>query len=98
MSGATMVVSGGGAATARPEALRRAAREFEAQALGQLLAPIFATADPSRGAFGGGAAEAQWRPMLVEAHAAAIARAGGGLGIAEAVHRELLRIQEGTGR
>jgi len=76
--------------------LRRAAREFEAQALGALLQPIFATVDAARGAFGGGAGEAQWRPMLVDAYAAAIARAGG-LGISEAVHRALLRAQEGVG-
>lgn len=72
---------------------RRAARAFEAQALGQLLRPMFDTVDASRGTFGGGAGEAQWRPMLVDAYATAIARAGG-LGIAEAVHRALLWAQE----
>jgi len=71
-------------------ALRRAAQEFETQAIGLLLQPVFATADPSGGSFGGGAAEAQWRPMLVEAYAAAAVRAGG-FGIAETVHRELAR-------
>lgn len=74
-------------------ALRRAARQFETQALGILLQPVFATADTSRGPFGGGAAEAQWRPMLVDAYAAAAVRAGG-LGIADAVHRELRRQAE----
>lgn len=71
-------------------ALRRAARDFEAQAIGVLLQPVFATADASNTAFGGGAAEAQWRPMLVEAYAAAAVRAGG-FGIAASVHRELAR-------
>jgi Rod binding domain-containing protein len=75
------------------DALRRAARAFEAQALAALLQPIFATVDAARGVFGGGAGEAQWRPMLVDAYAAAIARAGG-IGIAGAVHRALLRAQE----
>ena len=74
-------------------ALRRAARQFETQALGILLQPVFATADASRGAFGGGAAEAQWRPMLVDAYAAAAVRAGG-FGIADAVLRELRRQAE----
>ena len=71
-------------------ALRRAAQQFEAQALGLLLQPVFATVDSARGAFGGGAAEAQWRPMLVEAYAAAASRAGG-LGLSDAVFRELRR-------
>ena len=58
---------------AAPPKLRQAAQAFEAQAFAQLLQPVFATADPSRGRFGGGAAEAQWRPMLVDA----VAEAGG---------------------
>jgi Rod binding domain-containing protein len=78
---------------AAEEALRHAARAFEAQALGALLQPIFATVDAARGPFGGGAGEAQWRPMLVDAYAAAIARVGG-LGIAGMVQRALLRAQE----
>jgi flagellar protein FlgJ len=81
------------AAAAAPPAMRRAAQEFEAQVLAQLLQPAFAAADISRTAFGGGAAEAQWRPMLVEAMAGAAARAGKGIGIAEAVLREMLRRQ-----
>jgi flagellar protein FlgJ len=71
-------------------ALRRAAQAFEAQAFGLLLQPIFATADPSRSRFGGGAAEAQWRPLLVDAFAAAAVRAGRGLGLSDLVLRELL--------
>ena len=42
---------------------------------------------------GGGAAEAQWRPMLVDAMAGAASRAGHGLGIADMVLREMLRRQ-----
>jgi Rod binding domain-containing protein len=71
-------------------ALRRAARDFEAQTLGLLLQPMFATVDNARGTFGGGAGESQWRPMLVDAYAAAAARAGG-LGIAEPVYQHLRR-------
>lgn len=71
-------------------ALRRAARDFETQAIGLLLQPVFATTDTSRSPFGGGAAEAQWRPMLVEAYAAAAVRAGG-FGLSEPIHRELAR-------
>ena len=77
-------------------AMRRAAQEFEAQALAQLLAPAFATVDMSRSAFGGGAAEAQWRPMLLDAMAGAAARAGRGIGLADAVLRAMLRHQTDT--
>ena len=75
--------------------MRKSARDFEAQALGFLLQPIFATVDNSKSAFGGGAAEAQWRPMLVEAFAASAVRAGG-VGIADVVYRELLRQKNGA--
>lgn len=75
--------------------LRRLAQEFEAQAVAAMFQPVFA-ALPTDGPFGGGAAEAQWRPMLVEAIARDLAR-GGGLGIGDAVYRELLRAQEGAG-
>ncbi len=74
-------------------ALRRAAQQFEAQAIGFLLQPVFATADLSRGPFGGGAAEAQWRPMLVDAYAAAASRSGA-FGLADMVYRELVRSRE----
>jgi flagellar protein FlgJ len=79
------------AATGNEAALRRAARDFEAQALGLMLQPVFATVDQSRSRFGGGAAEAQWRPMLVDAFAAAAVRAGHGLGLSDLVLRELQR-------
>jgi flagellar protein FlgJ len=71
-----------------PPKLRQAA-----QAFAQLLQPVFAAADPSRGRFGGGAAEAQWRPMLVDAVAKQAVRAGHGLGLSDAILRELLKRQ-----
>lgn len=79
----------GQSAAAAPK-MREAARNFEAQVLSQLLQPAFAGLD---GAMGGGAAEAQWRPMLVDAMAGAASRAGHGLGIADMVLREMLRRQ-----
>lgn len=81
------------ALAAAPPALRRAAQAFEAQALGQMLQPIFATLHPDKTAFGGGTAEAQWQPMLVDAMAQSITRSGRGLGLADAVLREMLRWQ-----
>ena len=76
-------------AAATPK-MREAARTFETQVLSQLLQPAFAGLDT---AMGGGAAEAQWRPMLVDAMAGAASRAGHGLGIADMVLREMLRRQ-----
>jgi flagellar protein FlgJ len=67
--------------------MRQAAHAFETQALTQLLAPAFATVDMGRSAFGGGAAEAQWRPMLLDALVTAAVRGGGGIGLADAVLR-----------
>ena len=81
-----------------PPKLRKAAQDFEAQALSRLLAPAFATAGTGAGAFGGGgAAEAQWRPMLLDAMAGAAARSGHGVGIGEMVLREMLRLQSSAG-
>ena len=76
-----------------PQALRQAAETFEARTLASLYAQAFATVDPSKGRFGGGAAEAQWRPVLIEGIAQTHARAGG-IGLAGHVHAEMLRAQE----
>ena len=73
-------------------AVRRVSQEFEAQAISAMFQPVFA-ALPTDGPFGGGQAEAQWRPLLVDAIARDLARAGG-LGIGAAVERTLLRAQE----
>jgi flagellar protein FlgJ len=77
-------------------AMRRAAQDFEAQAFAMLLQPVFATVDFSRSRYGGGAAEAQWQPMLVDAYAGAAARAGAGLGLADLVLREMHRMRAAT--
>jgi flagellar protein FlgJ len=73
--------------------LHQAAQDFEAMALGELLQPMFDTVDTSSGAFGGGAAEAAWKPMLVQAIGKQIA-AHGGLGLAAPVLAAMLRAQE----
>ncbi|TCZ53662.1 rod-binding protein [Roseicella aquatilis] len=76
-----------------PEAQRAAAQAFEAQALGALLQPMFEGLGAGN-AFGGGAGEAQWQSMLVTEYGKVIARAGG-IGLADAVLREMLKMQEG---
>jgi flagellar protein FlgJ len=74
-------------------AIRRAARDFEAQALGAMLQPMFEGLSTKDSAFGGGAAEEQWRPMLVDAMARQAAGSGHGIGIADAMLRQLLQTQ-----
>jgi Rod binding domain-containing protein len=69
------------------------AKQFEAMALGALLAPMFDTVDTAHGAFGGGEAEAAWKPMMVSELAKAVA-AHGGLGLARPVMEQMIRIQE----
>jgi Rod binding domain-containing protein len=73
--------------------IRQTAQDFEAMALGEMLKPMFNTVDTSKGLFGGGVGEATWKPMLVEEMAKSIAK-NGGLGIANEVMQEMLRIQE----
>jgi Rod binding domain-containing protein len=75
-----------------PDELRRAAEEFEAVFLAEMLAPMFEGID-TEGLGGGGLGEQIFRPMLVERYAEALSRAGG-VGIAESVTRELMRLQE----
>jgi Rod binding domain-containing protein len=69
------------------------AKQFEATALGALFAPMFDTVDTAHGAFGGGEAEAAWKPMMVNELAKAVA-AHGGLGLARPVMEQMIRIQE----
>jgi Rod binding domain-containing protein len=78
--------------TRAPDELRRAAEEFEAVFLAEMLSPMFDALD-TEGLGGGGMGEQMFRPMLVERYAEAIARAGG-VGIADSVVRELMRLQE----
>lgn len=71
---------------------REAAVEFEAVFLSQMLQHMFAgiETDPM---FGGGQAEEIYRSMMIEQFGAEMARSGG-IGLADAVTRELLTLQE----
>lgn len=73
--------------------LWKAAHDFEAMAIGQLLRPMFDTVDSAHGVFGGGDGEAAWRPMLVDAIGKQMA-AHGGLGLATPVFNAMLQAQE----
>lgn len=76
--------------------ITHSAQQFEAMALSQLLAPIFDSVDSSKGPFGGGEAEAQWKPMMTAELAKHMA-AHGGLGLARPVMQQMLRLQEAAG-
>ncbi|MDB5415763.1 MAG: chemotaxis protein chel [Rubritepida sp.] len=77
-----------------PERMRQVAQNFESQVLAQLMQPAFDTVDTSKSSFGGGKAEEQWRPMMVEAFAAGAVRAGRGIGIQDMVLRHMIRMQD----
>ncbi|MFC0408918.1 rod-binding protein [Roseomonas elaeocarpi] len=79
-----------------PAAMRKAAAKFESQTLSALLQPAFNAAANDKSAFGGGEAEAQWRPMLVDAYAEAWVRRGG-IGLSQSVMGEMLRMQSASG-
>jgi len=72
--------------------LREAAREFESIFLSQMLAPMFKDLSTD-GLFGGGHAEKTYRAMLVDEIGKEMSRAGG-IGIADSVYEQLLRLQE----
>ena len=76
--------------------MRQASRDFEAHVIGALLQPMFEGLGQG-GLFGGGSAEAQWRPMLVAEYGRVIARAGG-LGLADSVLATLQHMQHAPGR
>ncbi len=71
--------------------LHKAAEDFTAVALNEMLKPMFDTA-PKGGPFGGGAGEEQFKPMMISEVAKQIARSGG-LGFEEPVYQQMLRLQ-----
>lgn len=75
-----------------PPEIRRVAEEFEAVFLAEMLSPMFEALD-TEGLGGGGQGEQMFRPMLVQQYAESISQAGG-VGIADSIVRELLRMQQ----
>lgn len=82
----------GAGSTSAPDRVRQAAVEFEAVFLSQMLRPMFAGISAD-GPFGGGHAEQTYRSMMLDEYGRSIARSGG-IGIADAVMREMLGVQE----
>ncbi len=71
----------------------KAAQDFEAMAIGQLLEPMFSTVDTAQGLFGGGAGEENFKPMLITEMAKQV-ETHGGLGLADQIYQQMLRMQE----
>ena len=71
----------------------KAAQDFEAMTIGQLLQPMFDTVDQSQGLFGGGAGESNFKPMLVSEMAKQV-ESHGGFGLAEGIYQQMLKMQE----
>ena len=83
------VASSASASTART---RETAEAFEASFLSQMLKPMFEGLSTD-GPFGGGEAESTWRGFLVDAMAKQTVKAGG-IGLADRVMSEMLKMQE----
>lgn len=71
-----------------------AAKAFEGYFLAQVLQNMFAGISAD-GPFGGGPSEELFRSLLNDEYAKTMARSGG-VGIADAVYREILKLQETT--
>ena len=80
------------AQTNDPSIARAKAEEFEAFFLSQVLESMF-KGIKSDGMFGGGHGEEMYQPMMMQQYGKLIAERGG-IGIADAVMRELLTTQE----
>lgn len=76
------------------EEVRRAAEEFEAVFISQMMAPMFKGLETDE-LFGGGPGEDIYRSVLIEEYGKSIARAGG-IGLSDAIQREILRLQEAS--
>jgi flagellar protein FlgJ len=80
------------AAAKDPAAATKAAKDFEAVFINQILGAMFESI-PTDGPFGGGPGEGIFRSMMIDQYSKTIA-AQGGFGLADAVKRELLQAQE----
>jgi Rod binding domain-containing protein len=72
--------------------MRETAQAFETSFLSQMLKPMFEGLSTD-GPFGGGQAEETWRGFMIDAMAKQTVRAGG-IGLADQVVSEMLRMQE----
>ena len=73
------------------EQAKAVGQQFERMFISEMLQPMFAGIETD-GPFGGGTGEEVFRPMLLDQYADAVSKSGG-IGIADAVLKEILRIQ-----
>ena len=71
--------------------IKQTAQKFEASFLSVMLQEMFAGTETSA-PFGGGPGESMFKSFLTEAMAKKIS-AGGGIGVADSVQREMLKMQ-----
>jgi Rod binding domain-containing protein len=93
--GAHAAASLAAAAKGSPEEAREVARQFESVFIGELLEQM-SMGLKTDGPFGGGPSEGIYRSFLNNAIAEQVSN-NGGVGIADAVYREILRLQEANG-
>ncbi|MFW5661204.1 MAG: rod-binding protein [Oceanicaulis sp.] len=77
-----------------PEQIRATAEDFEAVFLAQMMEHMMG--DTTDSSFGGGPGEAAFKSMLNEEFAKVTAKAGG-VGLADALMRDMLAFQEAQG-
>lgn len=73
----------------------KASRDFEAMFLEQMLERVFASGGDEGPLGDNGTGGAVYRSMLVKEYAGQMTKSGG-VGVADAVYREMLRLQEGS--
>ena len=88
----TRAPQGGAPSANGDQGVSGTAQAFEAMFLAQLLQPMFKGID-AQTAFGGGPGADVYKEMMVKEYGKIIARAGG-VGIAEEVQAEMLKLQE----
>ena len=76
---------------AKRAAIRETAQKFETQFMSIMLQQMFEGTDPPK-PFGGGPGETMFRSLMTEAMAKQMSKAGG-VGVADAVNREMLKLQ-----
>ncbi|MFT3811637.1 MAG: rod-binding protein [Micropepsaceae bacterium] len=75
----------------RRAAAKRAAEDFESVFVSQMMEPMF-QGIKTDGMFGGGSGEQVFRSLMIQEVGKEIS-AGGGIGVADAVYGEMLRMQ-----
>ena len=75
-----------------PAHIEKAAQDFEAVFLSQMLEPMFAGISTD-GPFGGGPSEGIFRSMMLQEYGKVLAKHGG-IGLSDSIKRDMMRMQE----